>query len=296
MHDLSKDGFDEAVQAARDSDVALMFVGGSSMSLGGVGWEINGKPTRPSTCGEGFDRADLNLPGVQQELVEAVAATGTPVVVVLINGRPLSTTWIAEHIPAILEAWYPGEQGGHAIADILFGKVNPAAKLTMTIPRSVGQVPNYYCQKPSARGYYNKPGSPGNPGRDYVYSETSPLYEFGYGLSYTTFRYSKLRVSPSKIAPEGKVTVSVTVRNTGDRAGKEVVQLYINDVASSVTTPVKLLKGFDKVALKPGESKTVTFKLGPDDLSLLNEDMQRVVEPGVFEVMVGGIKKTFEVK
>ncbi len=295
MHDLSKDGFDEAVQAARDADVALMFMGGSSMSLGGVGWVIDGKPTRPSTCGEGFDRADLNLPGVQQELVAAVAETGTPVVVVLINGRPLSTAWIAEHIPAVLEAWYPGEQGGHAIADILFGKVNPSAKLTMTIPRSVGQVPIYYCRKPSAGGYYKMPGAPGRPGRDYVYSESSPLYDFGYGLSYTRFRYSKLRVSPSRIAPDGMVTVSVTIRNAGDRAGKEVVQLYINDVVSSVTTPVKLLKRFEKITLKPGEVKTVTFEIGPEDLSLLNEEMQRIVEPGAFEVIVGGLKKQFEV-
>lgn len=295
MHDLSKDGFDKAVQAARNSDVAVMFMGGSSMSMGGVGWVVDGKPTRPSTCGEGFDRTDLNLPGVQQELVEAVAATGTPVVVVLINGRPLSISWIAENIPAILEAWYPGEQGGHAIADILFGRVNPSAKLTMSIPRSVGQVPKYYSQKPSARGYYKKPGSPGRPGRDYVYSETSPLYDFGYGLSYTDFGYSKLRVSPSKVAPEGTVKVSVDVRNTGSRSGKEVVQLYINDVVSSVTTPVKALKGFKKVNLKPGQVKTITFELGPDELSLLNEDMEPVVEPGIFEVMIGGLKKSFEV-
>ncbi|MCK5157182.1 MAG: glycoside hydrolase family 3 C-terminal domain-containing protein, partial [Spirochaetales bacterium] len=296
MHDLNRDGFDEALQAARDSDVAVLCVGGSSMSLGGVGWVVDGKPTRPSTCGEGFDRTDLNLPGVQQELVEAVAATGTPVVVVLINGRPLSIPWIAEQVPAILEAWYPGEQGGHAIADILFGKVNPSAKLTMSIPRSVGQVPNYYCQKPSARGYYKKPGSPGKPGRDYVYSETSPLYEFGYGLSYTSFSYDNLCVSPSITIPEGKVKVSIDVGNTGDRPGKEVVQLYINDVVSSVTTPEKLLKRFEKVGLNPGEVKTITFELGFDDLSLLNEDMEPVVEPGVFEVMIGGLKKSFEVK
>lgn len=296
MHNLSRDGFDEAVQAACDSDVAVMFMGGSSMSIDGIGWIIDGKPTRPSTCGEGYDRTNLTLPGVQQELVEAVVATGTPVVVVLINGRPLNISWIAEHVPAILEAWYPGEQGGHAIADILFGKVNPSAKLTMTIPRSVGQVPKYYSQKPSARGYYNQPGTPDNPGRDYVHSETSPLYEFGHGLSYTSFRYSKLRITPAKITAGNSIKVSVNVRNTGKVAGKEIVQLYINDIISSVTTPIKLLKRFEKIEIKPGELKTITFELNPDDLSLLNEEMKQVVEPGMFEITVGTLTQRFEVK
>ena len=289
LHDLGRDGFEAAVQAARDADVAILCVGGSSMSLGGVGWVIDGKPTRPSTCGEGYDRTDLHLPGVQQELVEAVVATGTPVVVVVINGRPLSIPWIAGHVPAILEAWYPGEQGGHAIADILFGRVNPSGKLTTTIPRSVGQVPLYYCRKPSAGGYYRKPGAPGRPGRDYVTSEPTPLYEFGHGLSYTTFHYSRLRLAPSEIAPDGTFTVCVDVRNAGDRAGKEVVQLYVNDVVSSVTTPRRVLKRFKKIALEPGEATTVTFQLGFDDLSLLNRSMERVVEPGRFDIMVGGL-------
>ena len=224
-----------------------------------------------------------------------MAATGKPVVVVLINGRPLSTTWIAENIPAILEAWYPGEQGGHAIADILFGKINPSGKLTVSILRSVGQVPKYYSQKASARGVYKQPGSPGKPGRDYVYSEPSPLYEFGFGLSYTTFKYSNLRVSPSKIAKNGKVKVSVKVTNTGKRDGKEVVQLYINDIISSVTTPVRLLKRFEKISLKAGKSKTVVFELGANDLSLLDVDMERVVEPGQFEIIISNLKKQFEV-
>lgn len=295
MHDLSREGFKEAVQIARNSDVAVMFVGGSSMSLGGVGWVVDGKATRSSTCGEGFDRTNLNLSGVQQELVEAVAATGTPVVVVLINGRPLSIVWIAEHIPAILEAWYPGEQGGYAIADILFGKINPSAKLTMSFPRSVGQVPKYYSQKPSARGIYKKPGSPGKPGRDYVYSQSSPLYEFGHGLSYTSFHYSNLRITPEKIGPCGEVRVRVEVKNTGKREGDEVVQLYVNDVVSSVTTPVKTLKRFKKIKLKPGEKKEVKFMLNAHDLSLINRDMKPVVESGKFEIMTGGLKDTFEV-
>ena len=295
MHDLSREGFKEAVRIAHNSDVAVMFVGGSSMSLGGVGWVVDGKTTRPSTCGEGFDRANLNLSGVQQELVEAVAATGTSVVVVLINGRPLSISWIAEHVPAILEAWYPGEQGGYAIADILFGNINPSAKLTTSFPRSVGQVPKYYSHKPSARGIYKKPGSPGKPGRDYVYSQSSPLYEFGFGLSYTSFHYSNLRITPKKICPGEEVRVRVEVKNTGKREGDEVVQLYVNDVVSSVTTPVKALKRFKKIKLKPGEKKRVEFVLNDRDLSLINRDMKPVVEPGKFEVMTGGLKDEFGV-
>jgi beta-glucosidase len=295
IHNLNQDGFSEAIQAARNSDVAIMFMGGASMSINGVGWVIDGKPTRPSSCGEGHDRTDLNLPGSQQLLVEAIVSTGTPVIVVLINGRPLSISWIAEHVPAIVEAWYPGEQGGHAIADILFGKTNPSGKLTMTIPRSVGQVPKYYSQKPSARGYYKQPGTPEKPGRDYVYMEPSPLYEFGYGLSYTSFKYSKLSVTPNIEAGQN-VKVSINIRNTGKIAGKEIVQLYINDVISSVTTPIKLLKQFKKTNLKPGEMKTVQFMLNYDDLSFIGRDMKPVVEPGIFEVMIGPLKKQFQLK
>ncbi len=294
LFELAKDGFAAAVKAAKESEVAIIFVGESSMSLGGVGWVISGKKTPPSLCGEGYDRADLNLPGVQQKLVEAVAATGTPTVVVLINGRPLSICWIAEHIPAILEAWYPGEEGGHALADIIFGKVNPSGKLPISFPRSVGHVQSYYNHKPTARGHYHKPGRPGKPGRDYVFSKTSPLFDFGHGLSYTRFRYSNLRVRPTKVTSAGRVEVKVDVANTGRVAGKEVVQLYINDLVSTTTTPVKALRGFRKINLKPNQKQTVHFTLTSDDLSLLNEHMRRVVEPGKFEVMVGGLKKRFE--
>ena len=295
LFELSKDGFAAALKAAKESEVAIVFVGESSMSLGGIGWVIDGKPTRPSLCGEGFDRADLNLPGVQQKLVEAVVATGTPTVVVLINGRPLSISWIAEHVPAILEAWYPGEEGGHAIADIIFGKANPSGKLPISFPRSVGQVQNYYNHKPTAGGYYHRPGRPGKPGRDYVFMKPSPLFEFGHGLSYTKFKYSNLLVKPSRIAPAGQVHVSVDVQNAGQREGKEVTQLYINDVVSSTTTPVKALRGFRKINLKPKEKRTVSFVLTDKDLSLINEHMQRVVEPGTFEATVGGLKKRFKV-
>ena len=295
LYELSKKQFKAAVEAAGESEVAIVFVGESSMSRGGVGWEIEGVEKLNPLCGEGFDRAELNLPGVQQELVEAVAATGTPTVVVLINGRPLSVEWIAENVPAVLEAWYAGEEGGRAIADIIFGRVNPSGKLPISVPRTVGQVPNYYNHKPSVAGYYHNSGRPGKPGRDYVFTSPEPLFEFGHGLSYTKFAYSNLRVTPRRISPAGEVEVRVDVRNSGQCKGKEVVQLYVNDVVSSVTTPVKTLRGFKKIQLRPGEKKTVGFVLGRRDLALLDENMQSVVEPGKFEVMVGGLKKCFEV-
>jgi beta-glucosidase len=294
MTSLSKDGFNEAVRAASESDVAVVVVGESSMKNYGIGWGDQ-KDTGTTTCGEGFDRTELDLPGVQQQLVEAIAATGTPTVVILVHGRPNSISWIAEQIPAILDAWYPGEEGGTALADVLFGKVNPSGKLPISVPRTVGQVPVFYNYKPSSKGYYHMPGSRENPGRDYVFETPTPLFEFGFGLSYTKFKYANLRVTSTKISPAGTLTVSVDIANTGKREGKEVVQLYINDVVSSVTTPVKVLRGFKKISLKPGRKTTVEFKIGPDDLALINEKMETVVEPGDFDVMIGGLKKTFRV-
>ena len=295
LHEPGKDGFREAVEIAAKADVAVVCVGESSMSLGGVGWQIEGRPTRPSLCGEGYDMTDLNLAGVQQELVEAVVATGTPTVVVLIHGRPLSINWIAERATAILDAWYPGEEGGNALADILFGKVNPSGKLPISYPRSVGQVPNSYNHKPMARGYYHQPGKPGRPGRDYVFQNPSPLFEFGFGLSYTTFKTSNLRITPKNIEPSGRVEILVDVQNTGKRSGKEVVQLYVTDLYSTTTTPVRSLRRFQKISLKSGEKKTTRFILNARDLSLINEDMQRVVEPGTFAVTISGRKKRFVV-
>jgi len=283
----STDGFVEAVEAARASDVAVVCIGERSQAHGGTGW---GSAIGVAISGEGYDRTALTLAGVQEELVRAVVATGTPTIVVLINGRPISSEWIAEHVPTILEAWYPGEEGGHALADILFGAVNPSGKLPITVPRSAGHVPAFYNHKPSARGYYHRPGTPEVPGRDYVFSPPTPLFPFGHGLSYTTFVYSDLTITPERISPYGSVKVSVTVTNTGDRTGKEVVPLYINDVYSSVTTPVKALRRFEKVELAPGQQAVVTFPLEMDDLSLLNEEMQSVVEPGEFEVIVGELK------
>lgn len=249
---------ESAAEVAAQSEVAVVVVGGSGR-----------------TCGESFDRSDLNLPGSQLDLIKAVHATGTPVVVVLLNGRPLSINWTADNIPAILEGWYPGEAGGAAIAEVLFGDYNPAGRLPITFPKSVGQLPLYYNYKPSAR-------------RNYILMDARPLYPFGYGLSYTEFAYSNLRVSPDRIGPAGTLTVSVDVENVGEKAGDEVVQLYLRDLVGSVTTPIKALKGFERIHLEPGQKETVTFTLGPEHLALLDRNFDWVVEPGTFEVMVGG--------
>jgi beta-glucosidase len=207
-------------------------------------------------------------------LVQAIVETGTPTVVVLINGRPLTINDIAEHVPAILEGWYLGQETGTAVADVLFGDVNPGGKLPITFPRSVGQLPVYYYQKPSAK-------------RGYLFASTEPLFPFGHGLSFTTFAYSNLELAPQEIGVGGKAMVSVDVTNTGKMAGDEVVQLYIRDPISSVTRPVKELKGFCRITLKPGETRTVTFAITPDKLSFLDAHMERVVEPGLFDIMVG---------
>lgn len=284
----NRDGIAAAVEAARKSDVAVVVLGETSVILSGLGWGVglgDNEPKDPFVTGEGYDVTDLNPMGVQRELLQAVCATGKPVVLVLVQGRPWSIDWEKDHVPAILEAWFPGEQGGSAIADILFGYVNPSGRLNCTFPRSVGHLPVVYDYKPSARGINREPGTPDAPGRDYVFSSPTPLFAFGHGLSYTTFEYSGLKVTP---ATDGRsVAVEVTVANTGKREGKEVVQLYLNDVVSSVTTPQKALKGFKKVSLRPGEKQTVSFVLDERALSLWNKDMRFVLEPGEFQAMIG---------
>ena len=201
-------------------------------------------------------------------------STGKPVVVVLLHGRPNSINYIAEHVPAILDGWYLGQEGGTAVADVLFGDYNPGGHLPITVPRSVGQLPDYYYQKPSAS-------------RGFLDDSVKPLYPFGWGLSYSTFEYSSLRLAPETIGTQGATTVSVDIKNTSHVRGDEVVQLYVRDEVSSVTRPVKELRGFQRVTLDPGETKTVDFELGFGGLSFLNRDMHRVVEPGNFTVMVG---------
>ena len=283
-----RSGIAAAVEAASKSDVAVVVLGETSVILSGLGWGVGlgeNEPRDPFVSGEGYDLTSLDPPGVQRELLQAVCATGKPVVLVMVHGRPWSIGWEKDHVPAILEAWYPGEQGGNAIAGILLGDVNPSGRLNCSVPRSVGHLPVTYDYKPSARGINREPGTPEKPGRDYVFSSPAPLFAFGHGLSYTTFEYSDLKIDNNQSAKA--VKVSVNVRNTGSRDGKEVVQLYVNDRVSSVTTPQKMLKGFDKIELKAGEQKTVTFDLPYDELALWNASMQRVVEPGEFAVMIG---------
>jgi len=260
-------GFAAAVAAARQANVALVFVGGKS----GL--------TDDCTCGEARDRAGLDLTGVQEALVQAIQATGTPVVLVLINGRPLSINWAAEHVPAILEAWLPGEEGAEAVAEVLFGEVNPGGKLPITVPRHVGQIPIYYSHKPSGgRSHWKE---------TYVDLSNKPLWPFGYGLSYTTFNCTNLNLSQQQLRAGETVQVSVDVTNTGDYPGDEVVQLYTRMAYVSVTRPVKELKGFKRITLEPGQTKTITFELSTNQFGFHNRDMCYVVEPGTLDIMVG---------
>lgn len=257
---------DKAVENALKSDVAVVVLGGGQR-----------------TCGENKSRTSLELPGRQLQLLQAVQATGKPVVLVLINGRPLSVNWADKFVPAILEAWYPGSKGGIAVADVLFGDYNPGGKLTVTFPKTVGQIPFNFPAKPASQVDGGKnPGSDGNMSRI-----NGALYPFGYGLSYTTFEYSDIQISPKVITPNETATVTLKVTNTGDVAGDEVVQLYTRDVLSSVTTYEKNLAGFERVHLQPGETKEVKFTIDRKHLELLDADMKWVVEPGEFVVMAG---------
>lgn len=285
---FDRSGIADAVKAAQQSDVAIVVLGETSVILSGLGWGIGlgeNEPKDPFVSGEGYDVTNLDPPGVQRELLQAVYATGKPVILILMHGRPWSIAWEKEHIPAILETWYPGEQGGNAIAEILLGEVNPSGRLNCSVPRSVGHLPVIYDYKLSAKGINREPGTPENPGRDYVFSSPTPLFPFGYGLTYTTFEYSNLEINNDKA---GKLLkVSMEVSNIGNRDGKDVIQLYIKDVVSSVTTPQKVLKGFKKIALSAGERKKVTFCIPYEELAIWNARMQRVVESGEFVIMVG---------
>lgn len=257
---------DKAVENARQADVAVVVLGGGQR-----------------TCGENKSRSSLDLPGRQLQLLQAIQATGKPVVLILINGRPLSVNWADRFVPAILEAWYPGSKGGTALADILFGDYNPGGKLTVTFPKTVGQIPfNFPCKPSSQIDGGKNPGPDGNMSRI-----NRALYPFGYGLSYTTFKYSDLDISPKVITPNESATVRLKVTNTGKRAGDEVVQLYIRDVVSSITTYEKNLAGFERVHLEPGETKELSFTIDRKHLELPDADMKWIVEPGDFVLMAG---------
>ncbi|NLD88690.1 MAG: glycosyl hydrolase, partial [Clostridiales bacterium] len=294
----SDDDIEAAVKAALKADTVILVLGDNSSFYGGVGWgnDKEGEVERAVTCGEGFDLSSLDLPGRQQELMERVYETGKNIVLVMVSGRPYSIVWADEHIHSILQAWYPGEFGGYALYDIIFGKVNPSGKLPISFPKSAGHIPCFYNYKMSARGFYKKPGTETDPGRDYVFSNPDALYPFGYGLSYTTFEYSDLIVSPV-IIPVGKtVTVKVKVKNTGNMAGFETVQLYLRDEYCRITTFVRTLRGFEKVFLEPGEEKTVSFILGDEDFAFINEEMKPEIEPGKFIVYCGNLEYELFVK
>lgn len=262
------DGFAEALALAQESDVIVAAMGEK--------WDMTG---------EAASRTSLDLPGNQQALLEQLVATGKPVVLVMLSGRPNSITWADENVDAILHAWYPGTQGGRAVADVLFGDYNPSGKLPVTFPRDVGQAPIHYDMKNTGR-----PIELGEPGAKYVsrYLNTpnDPLYRFGYGLSYTSFNYSPATLSAASMGPGGSITASATVTNTGDRVGEEVVQLYVRDLVGSITRPVQELKGFEKITLQPGESRTVTFTLRPDDLAFTREDMSHGWEAGDYQLWI----------
>lgn len=278
---MSQAKVDEAVEKAKDADLNIVCCGEYMMRFR---WNDR-------TSGEDTDRDNLDLVGLQDELIRRVNESGKPTILIIISGRPLSVNYAAENVPAIVNAWEPGQFGGQAIAEILYGKVNPSAKLAMTMPRSAGQISTWYNHKASA--FFHP----------VVCGKSTPLYPFGYGLSYTTYKYSDLKLSASEIGKDGSLKATVNITNTGTRDGVEIAQMYIRDCVSSVARPVKELKGFERVALKAGETKTVEFDITADKLSFLDIDMKPTVEPGEFEVMVGSssddkdlLKTKFEVK
>lgn len=278
----SREGFEVAIEAAKEADLSILVLGSSSARDFGEGTIdlrtgasiVTDSVESEMDCGEGVDRTSLRLSGVQLELAQEIGKLGKPIIIVYINGRPIVEPWIEEHADAILEAWYPGQEGGHAIADLLFGDANPSGKLSITIPMHEGQMPiSYHLRRPSKRRY--------------VEMDLKPRYAFGYGLSYTTYDYANLQVRASQGAGDELVHVQVEVTNTGQRAGQEVVQLYIRDRYSTFTRPELELKGFEKVFVEPGETRLVQFSLTKEHLALLNERLERVVEPGEFIISVG---------
>ena len=281
-------GFKEAVDVAKKSDVCIVVVGSASASLA--------RDYSNATCGEGFDLSDLTLTGVQEDLVEAIHATGKPVIVVLLSGKPFAMSWIKENIPGIVVQWYPGEQGGLALADMLLGKVNPSGKLNYSFPQSVGHLPCYYNYLPTDKGFYRSPGSKNKPGKDYVFSSPKALWAFGHGLSYTDFEYLSATTSKEDYACEDVIEVTIAIRNTGDYDGLEVPQVYVRDMVSSVVIPVQELKGFEKVLIKKGETKQVIIKIPVSELALYNKEMKKVVEPGAFELQIGRASDDIRIK
>ncbi|BBH18883.1 beta-glucosidase [Paenibacillus baekrokdamisoli] len=278
----SREGFERALTIAAQADVIILALGGSSARDFGEGTIdlrtgaslVSGHSWSDMECGEGIDRTDLHLLGVQLELAQQIHKLGKPIIVVYMNGRPIVEPWIDENAHAIVEAWYPGQEGGNALAELLFGDANPSGRLTVSVPKHVGQLPVYYNGKRSR-------------GKRYLEMDVKPRYPFGFGLSYTSFHYDNLMVTPERISPDDEAIVTVDITNTGAVAGAETVQLYITDVVSSITRPGKELKGFCKVMLQPGETRTVSFTVTREHLQLINERFESVVEEGEFKILVG---------
>ncbi|MDO3413172.1 glycoside hydrolase family 3 N-terminal domain-containing protein [Saccharibacillus sp. CPCC 101409] len=278
----SREGFPAALECAKQADTIVLVLGGSSARDFGEGTidlktgasVVTENSWNDMECGEGIDRSTLNLAGVQLELAREIFKLGKPVIVVYINGRPIAEPWIVENAHAILEAWYPGQEGGHAIADILFGGVNPSGRLTLGIPKHVGQLPVYHYKRRTR-------------GKRYLEDDFEAQYPFGFGLSYTEFKYDHIRLDTAEIQADGTASVSVDITNTGGMAGEEVVQLYVSDLAASVVRPEKMLKGFRKIKLAPGETQTATFAIGREQLEFVGPDLLWRVEPGRFNLRVG---------
>lgn len=272
----SKEGFAEAIEIARQADVIIAVMGeksGLPLSWTDIPSEEEFKKYQAVT-GEGNDRSSLRLPGVQEELLKELYKTGKPIILVLINGRPLVLSPIINYVKAVIEAWFPGEEGGNAIADVIFGDYNPSGRLPITFPMDTGQIPLYYNRKPSSF-------------RPYVMLRSSPLFTFGYGLSYTQFEYSNLEVTPKEIGPNSNIAISIDVKNVGKMEGDDVVQLYVSKTFSSVARPVKELKGFAKIHLKPGEKRRVKFILPTEALAFYDSFMRLVVEKGEYQLLIG---------
>ena len=288
---LDTTGIAEAVKIADESDISVIFVGSQST--------VFVRESNPATSGEGIDLSEIELTGAQEQLIKRVASTGKPVVVVLVAGKPFAMPWVAEHIPAIVVQWYGGEREGESIADILFGNVNPSGKLNFSFPRSTGQLPVNYDYLPSDKGFYKRPGSYENPGRDYVFSSPMPIWSFGHGLSYTKFDYLSASTDKDSYMPYDTIRVEAKIKNVGECAGKEVVQVYVRDVVSSVVTPIRQLKGFDKREIAPGETSTFRVDIPVTELYLTDEQGNRYLEPGKFEIQIGAasddIKHTKEI-
>lgn len=285
----NKSNFQGAIEAAQKSDLSIVIVGSCSFGDKAI-------------CGEGHDLNDISLSGVQEELVEAVCQQKKPTIVVLIAGKPFAIPWIKEHVPGIIVQWYPGERGGDALAEMLFGKINPSGKLNFSFPQSTGHLPCFFDYLPSDKGIYHNPGSKNNPKQDYVFADTKSLWAFGHGLSYTTFDYLSATTQKDDYSFNDSIEVTINIKNTGSCDGMVAPQVYVRDVVSSVATPVQELRGFSKVFIKKGDTAQVKIAFPVSDLALYNEKMERVVEPGAFELQIGDasddirIKKTITVE